>query len=224
MSGTLYLVRHGQTVYNVEGRLQGWCDSPLTTPGVAGVRDTAERLADRAFVAAYVSPSPRTRATAELLLAHHRHVPVREMPDLREFGFGRAEGEREVDLLPELDPYDMWLGIVDGTFAGFPGGETGERFRARVLRGFRAIEARHPQGEVLVVSHCLTLMSYLATIDPARTAPPRNAGVAVVELAPRRLVSIESREPGPGEAGPRTAGTVGTVGTVGEGELTRSTA
>jgi probable phosphoglycerate mutase len=195
---TLYLVRHGQTVYNVEGRLQGWCDSPLTEAGVAGVRATAERLAGRSFVAAYVSPSPRTRATAELLLGHHRRVPVREMPDLREFGFGREEGRREVDLLPEVDPYEMWVGVVDGTFAGFPGGETGERYRARVLRAFRLIEASHPQGEVLVVSHCLTLMTYLSSIDPERTAPPRNAGVAVVETGPvRRLVSVEAREDEP---------------------------
>lgn len=198
LESTLYLVRHGQTVYNVQGRLQGWCDSPLTAAGVAGVRATAERLAGRAFVAAYVSPSPRTRTTAELLLAHHRRVPVREVADLREFGFGRAEARREVDLLPEVDPYDMWVGVVDGTFPGFPGGETGERFRARVLRAFGAIEARHPEGEVLVVSHCLTLMTYLSSIDAERTAPPRNAGVAVVELGPaRRLVSVEAREDEP---------------------------
>ncbi len=197
---TLYLVRHGQTVLNVQGRLQGWCDSPLTADGVAGVRGTADRLADRSFAAAYVSPSPRARTTAELLLARHRKVPVREMPDLREFGFGSAEGRREVDLLPEVDPYDMWLGVVAGTFPGFPGGETGERYRARVLRAFQTIEASHPNGEedVLVVSHCLTLMTYLASIDPERTAPPRNAGVAVVELGrERRLVSVEAREPDP---------------------------
>lgn len=195
---TLYLVRHGQTVYNVEGRLQGWCDSPLTDAGVEGVRATAERLAGRSFVAAYVSPSPRTRTTAELLLAHHRRVPVREVPDLREFGFGREEGRREVDLLPEVDPYDMWSGVVDGTFRGFPGGETGPRYRARVLRAFGAIEAAHREGAVLVVSHCLTLMTFLASIDPERTAPPRNAGVAVVELgATRALVSVEAREDAP---------------------------
>src|SRR5665647_3290263 len=38
VSLTLYLVRHGETVYNVERRLQGWCDSPLTPDGAAGVR------------------------------------------------------------------------------------------------------------------------------------------------------------------------------------------
>lgn len=195
---TLYLVRHGQTVYNVEGRLQGWCDSALTEDGVAGVRDTATRLAGRSFVAAYVSPSMRTRRTAEMLLTHHRRIPVREMPDLREFGFGREEGRREVDLLPEVDPYEMWVGVVTGTFGGFPGGETGQRYRARVLRAFDLIEASHSAGEVLVVSHCLTLMTYLATIDPGRTVPPRNAGVAVVELgSPRRVVSVDSRDAAP---------------------------
>lgn len=195
---TLYLVRHGQTHYNVEGRLQGWCDSPLTRDGVAGVRETAGRLAGRSFSAAYVSTSPRALATAEMLLEHHPRVPLRAVPDLREFGFGDLEGTRELDLLPEVDPYDMWEGVVSGTFGGFPGGETGERYRSRVLRAFRAVEASHPEGEVLVVSHCLTLMTYLASIDPTRAAPPRNAGVAVVELGQaRRLVSVESHDAQP---------------------------
>ena len=192
-ASTLYLVRHGQTQFNVEGRLQGWCDSPLTRDGVAGVRETAGRLADRPFAAAYVSTSPRAVATAELLLEHHPRISLRQMPGLREFGFGEAEGTPELDLLPAIDPYDMWVGVVLGTFRGFPGGETGERYRARVLRAFAAVEAAHPEGDVLVVSHCLTLMTYLASIDPVRAAPPRNAGLAVVEVgAARRLVSVES--------------------------------
>lgn len=195
---TLYLVRHGQTQHNVEGRLQGWCDSPLTRDGVAGVRETAARLATRTFTGAYVSTSARALATAELLLERHPRVPLRQMPDLREFGFGDLEATRELDLLPEIDPYDMWLGVVSGTFPGFPGGETGAGYRSRVLRAFRAVEAAHPEGEVLVVSHCLTLMTYLASIDPTRAAPPRNAGVAVVELgSARRLVSVESHRVDP---------------------------
>ncbi len=194
-TSTLYLVRHGQTAYNVEGRLQGSCDSPLTPAGVDGVRETAARLADRSFVAAYVSPSPRARRTAEMLLSHHRRVPVREVPGLREFGFGSAEARREVDLLPEIDPYEMWGEIVTGTFRGFPGGEVGDRYRARVLDAFAAVESRHPEGDVLVVSHCLTLMTYLLSIDPGCTTWLRNAGVSVVELgAPRRVVSVDSAD------------------------------
>lgn len=196
METTLYLVRHGETEYNVQARLQGWCDSPLTAGGLDGVRRTAERLRTHRFTAAYVSTSPRAMATAAVMLAHHPHVPVREVPDLREFGFGRMEGAREVDLLPDVDPYEMWVGIATGTFAGFPDGETGVTFRHRVLRAFRAIEAAHPGQDVLVVSHCLTLMTYFASIDPAISDVPRNAGVSVVDVgAGRRIRSVDARPP-----------------------------
>lgn len=198
-STTFHLVRHGETVHNVEGRLQGWCDSPLTREGVTAVRETAERLRGRDFVAAYTSTSLRAVTTAEQLLEHHPSVPLRALPQLRELGFGGLEGTREVDLLPTIDPVGMWAAVVGGTFEGFPGGETGPTFRARVLRAFAAIEAAHPSGEVLVVSHCLTLMTYLAAIDPTSTAVPRNAGVSVVEVGPagRLLRSVDARRPAP---------------------------
>src|SRR5665647_864118 len=102
VSLTLYLVRHGETVYNVERRLQGWCDSPLTPEGAAGVRATASDLAHHRFTAAYI-------------LAHHLTIPLVEDPDLREFGFGEFEARPESDLLVRLDPYRMFVDIVGGT-------------------------------------------------------------------------------------------------------------
>ena len=58
---TLSLVRHGQTHFNAQHRLQGWCDSALTPQGLAGVRTTATFLSGRPFTAAYVSPSGRAQ-------------------------------------------------------------------------------------------------------------------------------------------------------------------
>ena len=192
MSLTLYLVRHGETVYNVERRLQGWCDSPLTVNGAAGIRATAMDLAHHRLAAAYTSPSERAVLTATQILAHHLTVPLVEDPDLREFGFGELEARPESELLVRLDPYRMFVDIVGGTFAGFPGGERGPRFRSRVLRALGRIERAHPDGEVLVVSHCLTLLSYLTTVDSTLMSPPANAGVSVVDVAAdgsRRIVT-----------------------------------
>lgn len=192
VSLTLYLVRHGETVYNVERRLQGWCDSPLTPDGAAGVRATASDLAHHRFTAAYTSPSERAVLTAIQILAHHLTIPLVEDPDLREFGFGELEARPESDLLVRLDPYRMFVDIVGGSFAGFPGGERGPHFRSRVLRALGRIERAHPGGEVLVVSHCLTLLAYLTMVDPTLMFPPANAGVSVVEVAgdgSRRIVT-----------------------------------
>lgn len=118
---TLTLVRHGRTVYNTEGLLQGWCDSPLTPSGLEGVRVTAAHLADRRFVAAYASPLGRTVTTAGEILAHHPDVPLLTDPDLREYSFGELEATPEVDLWSRVDPFEMFPAVLAGTFPGLPG-------------------------------------------------------------------------------------------------------
>ena len=62
---TFYVVRHGQTLFNVMGKVQGWCDTPLTEDGVRG----AEKLAEVDFVAAYASDSGRAEQTLDVLLS-----------------------------------------------------------------------------------------------------------------------------------------------------------
>ena len=190
---TLSLVRHGQTQYNAQQRLQGWCDSPLTPQGLAGVRTTAAFLRGHSFTAAYVSPSGRAQATAREILADHPFVPLFTDPDLREFGFGDLEGRPETELLARYDPEAMFTDVLHGRFAGIPGGETGRDFLARVGSAFTRIEESHSQGQVLVVSHGLTLRAYLTMIDPRPTLPLPNASISTVEVSPnrgRRVVTV----------------------------------
>jgi probable phosphoglycerate mutase len=183
---TLSLVRHGQTHYNAQRRLQGWCDSPLTPQGLAGVRTTAAFLSDRPFTAAYVSPSGRAQATAREIMANHPSAPLFLFtdPDLREFGFGDLEARPEAELLERYDPETMFADVLQGTFAGIPGGETGPEFLARVGSAFTRIEATHREGHVLVVSHGLTLRTYLTMIDSRPTTPLPNSSISTVELHP----------------------------------------
>lgn len=190
---TLSLVRHGQTEYNAQCRLQGWCDSPLTPAGLAGVRSTATHLAARPFAAVYVSPAGRAQATAREIVAHHPSARVVTDPDLREFGFGDFEARLETELYARYDPEELFTGVLRGTFAGLPGGERGHEFLARVGAAFARIEASHPAGQVLVVSHGLTLRSYLAMIDQRPMAPLPNASISTVNVdadGGRRVVSV----------------------------------
>lgn len=67
MSITLYLVRHGKTVFNTVGRLQGWSDSPLTPEGIAAAEELGKTLKNETeFDAAFASTSPRALETAQL--------------------------------------------------------------------------------------------------------------------------------------------------------------
>ena len=193
---TLSLVRHGQTHYNAQHRLQGWCDSPLTPQGLAVVRTTAALLSEHPFTAAYVSPSGRAQATAREILAYHRSIPLFTDPDLREFGFGDLEARPEAELIARYDPETMFTDVLHGRFTGIPGGETGPEFLARVGSAFTRIEAAH-KGHVLVVSHGLTLRAYLTMIDPRPTLPLPNASISTVEVQPhgRRQVITVALDP-----------------------------
>ena len=93
----VYLVRHGKTVFNTIGRLQGWSDSPLTDEGRAAAAALGCRMGKQeiAFDAAFSSTAPRAAETAGLILqqAGQGGVAVRQLPDLREYCFGGFEGE-----------------------------------------------------------------------------------------------------------------------------------
>jgi probable phosphoglycerate mutase len=194
---TLTLVRHGQTEFNAESRLQGWCDSPLTPGGLARVRVTATHLATHPFEAAYASPSGRAQTTAREILAHHPAVPMTTVAALREFGFGEFEARPEAELEAEHDPQTLYPEVLAGTFPGLPGGERGQEFLARVRSAFERIERRHQQGHVLVVSHGLTLRAYLRMIDARPMTQLPNASVSVVEVLAdgRRRVAVVGDSP-----------------------------
>jgi probable phosphoglycerate mutase len=143
---TLSLVRHRQTQYSRREPAAGRCDSPLTPRGLAGVRSTAAHLAGRQFTAAYVSPCGRAQATAHEILAHHPSALAVTDPDLREFCFGDLETRPEAEPLDRYHPDSMFAEVLDGTFAGIPGGELGRDFLARVRSAFTRIESKPWHG------------------------------------------------------------------------------
>ena len=71
MKKDLYLMRHGQTLFNVRRKIQGWCDSPLTKQGIKEIENMAEQLKDYKIDAAYTSPILRAKNTAQIILKNH---------------------------------------------------------------------------------------------------------------------------------------------------------
>ena len=88
---TLLLVRHGETDWNAEGRLQGHTDRPLNAHGRTQAKDLAERLAGEGADAIYASDLSRAKETAEILGAR-LGLPVVIDADLREKNWGNWEG------------------------------------------------------------------------------------------------------------------------------------
>lgn len=153
MSGTttLILIRHGETVWNRAGRIQGHTDSALTAEGIAQAEACAARLRDERIDQIIASDLGRARHTATLLSKPMQH-PVRLDATLRERSFGIAEGSTyaELDLLyPELFSR---VREVDPHYS-VEGAESRAQFHQRVRGSIQMIAAQHPGQRVLVVTH-----------------------------------------------------------------------
>lgn len=91
MGARLYIVRHGQTLWNVERRMQGHTDIPLSGVGLREAEAVAGRLARLPITSVVASDLARARSTAEVIADRHS-LPVTVTPLLREVGLGDWEG------------------------------------------------------------------------------------------------------------------------------------
>ena len=92
---TLYVVRHGQTYFNIYNKLQGWSNSPLTEAGIADAENAGKRLQDVQFAAAYCSDTTRAEQTAKAILAANHSAPAAQLTTasfFREEFYGYYEG------------------------------------------------------------------------------------------------------------------------------------
>ncbi|MBR5474123.1 MAG: histidine phosphatase family protein, partial [Lachnospiraceae bacterium] len=98
----VYLVRHGETDWNLVRRIQGNADIPLNEKGRAVARATAEAIKEMPIDVIFSSPLVRARETAEILVAG-RGMEVQVDSRLKEIAFGEFEGItwKEIDTLPE---------------------------------------------------------------------------------------------------------------------------
>jgi probable phosphoglycerate mutase len=148
---TLILVRHGETEWNVAGRIQGHSDSRLTARGAEQGRRAAERLAGLDVVAVYASDLGRARETGEIIAAPHG-LSVKTVQELRERCYGAFEGRTAEEIRTD-DPgaFERWLGDRQGLAP--PGGETQQELSERVVGALREIAGAHPGETVAVATH-----------------------------------------------------------------------
>lgn len=151
MKTTLLLIRHGETAWNAEHRIQGHLDIPLSPSGFRQAQRLAERLAGEAIAAVYSSELARAWFTA-LPLAERLGVEVSAEPRLRERSFGIFEG-LTLDEVADRHPQEFahWRGRDPDWL--LEGGESGRQLIDRVLAALHDIVARHRGSTVAVVSH-----------------------------------------------------------------------
>ncbi|GBD10883.1 Adenosylcobalamin/alpha-ribazole phosphatase [bacterium HR23] len=150
--GRWLLVRHGESTWNRERRLQGQQDPPLSEEGRRQAHALRLRLAPLPFSQAYASDLQRCAETARILL-EGRSTPLTLTPALREFRFGPWEGKL-YDTLAQEDPHRFRLFLAgDPAFDPPPGGETRQEVLQRVHAFIAQALERHPGQDILIVSH-----------------------------------------------------------------------
>ena len=162
----LLLVRHGETDWNAEGRLQGHTDRPLNELGRRQAEELARQLAGEGADAIYASDLSRAKETAEIV-GERLRLPVVVDPDLREKNWGTWEG----------------LTGDERVHVEFEG-ESTEDHRDRVMRAVRRIAARHPAQRVVVVTHGGSLRRIQAAVNGVADPVIENCAVWSCSLEP----------------------------------------
>jgi probable phosphoglycerate mutase len=152
---TLLLIRHGETEWNAQARIQGHRDTPLSERGLRQAQVLARHLvggADGAALAAVISSDlARARQTAEPL-AQRLGLALRQDARLRERAFGLFEGHTYAEAEARWpNEYAIWR-QRDPAYA-VPGGESYLDTRARVLACLEDIVRAHPARTVAIVTH-----------------------------------------------------------------------
>ena len=187
----LVLVRHGETLHNVDGIAQGWSDSELSDRGRVQVAAVGERLAGFGATSLYCSSLPRAITTADAI-ARALGLEPRIVEGLKEMNCGEWEGRAFLDVRKEqADFYRRW--ISDPTLA-CPGGESYADVRERLLASFEQI-VREGGERPVIVSHG-TAIRIAATalldlsLESARQFAQDNAAINMFERRSNRYILL----------------------------------
>jgi 2,3-bisphosphoglycerate-dependent phosphoglycerate mutase len=170
---TVYVVRHGQTDWNKDGRIQGGTDNPLNATGREQAAAMGRLLADVKIDTVYVSSHQRARQTAAVL---EGRTPIVAMDELRERFFGKFEGANDKDPAIVADWNKRRFNWTDD----MEGGETLENQSRRAETALRTIREKHKDGgTVVIVGHGginPLLVSHLIGVPPQEGASAINQG------------------------------------------------
>jgi len=187
MSTRLCLVRHGETAWNAEHRVQGQLDVPLSETGLAQAQAAARVLARERFDAIYSSDLSRARQTAEATASRLGQEVLIEK-DLRERHYGIFQHLTYAEVRLRF-PEDYRRFESRDPAYDFRTGESLQDFSARSIRIFSAIAERHPGQHVLVFTHGGVLDKLYRHVTGLPLGAERdfgipNAGLNRIELQP----------------------------------------
>ncbi|MDP9579772.1 histidine phosphatase family protein [Priestia megaterium] len=179
---TLYFVRHGETQYNVEKRIQGFCDSPLTESGIFQAKSVGKGLSDINFKAAYSSDSQRVLDTAKYAIGN-QDIPLIIDPRLKELNFGVLESLLKEEIFEKHGNILERILSFKNLDISAPDGESYVQLYTRTTNAVGDIIKKHALegGNILIFSHGITIGNYILQVTQSDEYPVHeNCSVSVV--------------------------------------------
>jgi broad specificity phosphatase PhoE len=209
----IHFVRHAETLFNVNGQLQGWCDSPLSERGERQAAALGEWMRAKPLAAAFTSDLTRTRTTTAAALAGHPQIVPVPMTELREWHLGGWEGQPNARLWTPVFAqygYEYATGTAAWSTINADGresvidtvqqldplrrAESSADVLARLDSGLAVIlaaaqKASETGGEVLAVTHGMVLGTILRRLVPGHAAQAGfpNCGTVTVTWSDGRI-------------------------------------
>lgn len=189
----LILVRHGETAWNRERRMQGQTNTPLSDIGRAQAQALGARLGKQPFAVLYSSDLARAWDTAAAIAQVSGHAIISE-PRLRERTFGVFEGLSYEEMKQRYPEEHARFSAREPDYA-VPGGESPRQFFERSLACLEDIAAAHRGETVVAVTHGMVLDTlYRAArnmpLTMKRDAPLLNASLNIFQRAPHAWVEV----------------------------------
>lgn len=158
---TIYLVRHGQTEWNLEKRMQGHKNSPLTKLGVIQAKGLHKRFLDENIDFIYSSESKRAYDTAKIIKGN-RNIPIIIKQELREIHMGHWEGLQQSDIINKYP--ESWDHFWNKPHLYVPteSGESYQELQDRVIPVIEDIININRDKTILIVTHRITLKMIMA--------------------------------------------------------------
>ena len=189
----IWFIRHGETAWNLERRLQGWQDIPLNDTGREQAALLAARMQDEAasqpFTALYSSDLQRTHATAAPI-SEQLALRIRTEPGLRERAYGVLES-LHLDRIDELQPAAAAAWKSRDPLRPIEGGETLAQFHGRVIATVEDLAQRHAGERILAVTHGGVLDILWRQASGVALELPRQAALLNASL---NRIAIEGRQ------------------------------
>jgi probable phosphoglycerate mutase len=161
----LIIIRHGQTIENVQGLIQGHTRGTLTDLGKQQSKETALLLKDESLDAIYSSDLERCKDTTKYLIKYHQEIPTHYTSALREINVGKFD-KLPVKVPGFIEKTGAW--IISYFHLKVPGVESLKNLRLRITSFLNEVYRQYPNGNVLIVTHGVTMRTIESILHEAK--------------------------------------------------------